>query len=105
MAVWDLDGNKLVKEFENAEETWDMSISDDYLYTIRDRDLLIQTHGKQVRKTIEGRGPFCRVNGKIILPTRDGLNIQIIDEANNFTRSKTLEVKTFFSGENCSIIR
>ncbi len=92
--MWDIATATLKKQFETTEEVWDLAVSEKYLYSIRDRDLLIQTHLKQVKRTLEGRGPVCRINEKIYMATRDGLGIQIYDDNDGFALINTLQVNS-----------
>jgi len=91
ICMWDIATATLKKQFETTEEVWDLAVSEKYLYSIRDRDLLIQTHLKQVKRTLEGRGPVCRINEKIYMATRDGLGIQIYDDNDGFALINTLQ--------------
>ncbi len=64
-----------------------MDLTDDLLYSARDRDLVVQKIQKTDRghklntiKVVEGRGPICRVDGKMVILSRNGLDIQILDD-------------------------
>ena len=75
-----------------------MAVSDEYLYAIRDRDLVIQKFNQQSKLTthitLVGRAPFCRVDGKLCLLTRDGLDIQVLEDKGHFPLVATLKVTT-----------
>jgi len=87
--------NQIVNQHETCEEVWDMAVSDEYLYAIRDRDLVIQKFNQQSKLTthitLVGRAPFCRVDGKLCLLTRDGLDIQVLEDKGHFPLVATLK--------------
>lgn len=92
-------------EFETCEEIWDLALLDEYLYSIRDRDLTIQKitstdRGKKltVTKCFPGRAPLCRFDGKLAMLTRDGMDVQIFDD--DHKEFKQLAVIKVTSG-NC----
>ncbi len=83
--VWKND--ELTYQYETIEEVWDFIPTERILYSARDRDLLIQRIANDHRgsklhmiKTVEGRGPLCRLDGKIFMLTRDARDIKILDE-------------------------
>merc|ERR1712071_20118 len=86
VSVWK--DNQIVNQHETCEEVWDMILSDEYLYSVRDRDLVIQKFCHQSKLTmhitLEGRAPLCRVDGKLCLLTRDGLDIQVLEDKGQF---------------------
>ena len=94
MSVWK--DNQIVNQHETCEEVWDMAVTDEYLYAIRDRDLVIQKFNHQSKltthTTLVGRAPFCRVNGKICLLTRNGLDIQVLEDKGQYPLVATLKV-------------
>jgi len=96
VSVWK--DNQIVNQHETCEEVWDMAVSDEYLYAIRDRDLVIQKFNQQSKLTthitLVGRAPFCRVDGKLCLLTRDGLDIQVLEDKGHFPLVATLKVTT-----------
>lgn len=75
-------------------------MTDDLLYSVRDRDLVVQKIQKSERgnklntvRVVEGRSPMCRVDGKIVILSRDGLDIQILeDDQLQFKRIGTIKV-------------
>lgn len=87
----------MVKSFEICEEIWDMSVSEDRLYTVRDRGLLIQNNNKATLQVIDGRGPMCRVAGKICLLTTNGMNIDIYHDKDNYAFIQTIQVHYSYS--------
>lgn len=73
--------------YDVLEEVWDMFMDDNYLFTIRDRDLVVQRiirteKGNRVHvlKTIEGRSPLCRLDDKLFILSRSAFDIYVIDE-------------------------
>ena len=94
MSVWK-DG-EIVAQHETCEEVWDLAVSDDYLYAIRDRDLVIQKFNQHSKltshMTVEGRGPLCQVDGKMCLITRAGFDIQVLEDKGHFPLVATLKV-------------
>ena len=83
--VWKDD--KFQHQYETCEEVWDMDLTDDHLYSVRDRDLVVQKihktdHGHKLNtvKVLEGRGPMCRVDGKIAILSRNGMDVHILDD-------------------------
>lgn len=79
-----------------------MDLTDDLLYSARDRDLVVQKIQKSDRghklntiKVVEGRGPICRVDGKMVILSRNGLDIQILDDDQvQFKRIGNIKVRT-----------
>lgn len=77
-----------------------MELTDDHLYSVRDRDLVVQVIHKSDRgnklkmvRVVEGRSPMCRVNGKVVLLSRDGMDINILDDDRAlFQRIGTIKV-------------
>ena len=96
VSVWK--DNQIVNQHETCEEVWDMILSDEYLYSVRDRDLVIQKFCHQSKLTmhitLEGRAPLCRVDGKLCLLTRDGLDIQVLEDKGQFPIVAMLKVTT-----------
>lgn len=90
--VWQ--GNTLIHLYETCEEVWDFDLTDDHLYSIRDRDLIVQKihkteHGHKLTttKALEARGPMCRLDGSIAVLSRDGMDIHIMeDDKSQFKR-------------------
>jgi len=84
-----------VAQHETCEEVWDLAVSDDYLYAIRDRDLVIQKFNQHSKltshMTVEGRGPLCQVDGKMCLITRAGFDIQVLEDKGHFPLVATLK--------------
>ncbi|EFX88845.1 hypothetical protein DAPPUDRAFT_304793 [Daphnia pulex] len=83
--VWQ--GDTLVHLYETSEEVWDFDLTDDHLYSIRDRDLLVQKiqktergHQLSTTKVLEARGPMCRLDGSIAVLSRDGMDIHILED-------------------------
>lgn len=73
--------------YETCEEVWDMELTDDHLYSLRDRDLVVQVIYKSDRgnrlkmvRVVEGRSPMCRVNNQVILLSRNGMDINILED-------------------------
>lgn len=97
--VWQND--QFTNQYETCEEVWDMIPTDDHLYSTRDRDLCVQRIVRtdrgsklQVVKTVEGRGPLCRLHGKIFMLSRDARDIRIIeDDGVNFRPIGTIKVR------------
>lgn len=84
--------------YEVGEEVWDTVLTENFIYSIRDRDLVIQKIHRtekgnrlHVMKTVEGRGPLVCIEGKVIMLGRDGMTINILDPA-SFKRIGTIEV-------------
>lgn len=77
-----------------------MDLTDDLLYSVRDRDLVVQKIQKSqkgnrlnVIKVVEGHSPMCRVDGKIAILSRNGIDILILhDDQAQFKRIGTIQV-------------
>ena len=87
--VWE--GDTLIHLYETSEEVWDFDLTDDHLYSIRDRDLLVQKiqktergHSLSTTKVLEARGPMCRLDGSIAVISRDGMDIHILEDDKAF---------------------
>lgn len=83
--VWQDD--QFVHQYETCEEVWDMDLTDSHLYSIRDRDFVVQKIQKSEKgnklhttKVLDGRGPMCRVDGRVAIISRDGFHIKILED-------------------------
>ena len=90
--------DKVEEMYEVGEEVWDTELTENYLYSIRDRDLVIQKIHRtekgnrlHVVKTVEGRGPLLCIEGKVLMLGRDGMSVNILEHG-TFKRIGTIEV-------------
>ncbi|XP_076044054.1 uncharacterized protein LOC143027051 [Oratosquilla oratoria] len=93
--VWTPEGNLLLF-YGMVEEVWDLHVDKSYIYTVRDRDVImasIKDTSDQytIAKSIQGRAPMRITGDTLAFMERDGVVVNIHDVSQGFPRRGQLK--------------